>query len=510
MSDTLLVHGRWLISGAGPDDVTLEHAAVAVRGGEILAVDRFDTLRAQYPQADTLGGADMAVLPGFINAHHHSRGVSTLQQGQPDLLLESWLLSLGASRASDAYLDALLSAGELLRSGVTSVVDAWSGGGLDAEAFDSGCRRALAGYQAAGIRACLAPGISNRNHLLWADEQEPAFIDALPEPLQGVARQQLPGPQAITPEEYLAVVRGLHQDTQDDPRLRIWFGPPGPGWVSDEFLLAIHEAAIQLDTHIQTHALESLYENLHGRRCYGKPTLLHLHQLGVLNPRFSIAHGVWLSEAEIQVMADSGAAISHNPSSNLRLRAGRAPLQALLSAGVTVGLGLDATSLNDDDDIFSEQRLALRLARGPRYQDAVPATCDVFAMATRGGAALLGDHRLGRLAPGYQADLVLLKLERLCWPWVAPEVDPRELVLLRARKDDVDTVLVAGEVVVQGGEPTRFDRRAVGAELAARLASQPEPDLREEYAALQAQLEGYYQSWDGGELIPYQAFNSRQ
>ena len=511
MTDTLLVHGRWLITGAGAKDPTLEDGAVAIQAGEIVAVDSLTELRSRYPDARQLGGEGMAVLPGLINAHHHSHGVSNLQHGRGDRLLESWLISLGATRPGDPYLDALLSAGELLRSGVTSVVDVVSGGGLSAEAFDTLCRRTLEGYAEAGMRVALAPGISDRNHLLWADEHERAFVEALPEAIRELARRRLPGPQAISREEYLAVVRGLHWDYREQPRLDIWFGPPAPGWVSDGFLLAIADAAAGLGTQIQTHALESLYENLHGRRLYGKPTLLHLQDLGLLNPRFSIAHGVWLSEPEIRAMADSGAAISHNPSSNLRLRAGRAPLQALLEAGVTVGLGMDGTALNDDEDMFTELRLALRLARPPRYEARTPQTREVFAMATGGGARLMGKSHLGWLAPGQRADLLLVQLGRICWPWVAPETDPRELVLLRGRRDDVDTVLVDGEVVVQGGEPTRFDRREAGMALAERLAGTPlDPALAGQLEALIGPVEDFYRSWPVGDLVPYRAFNSRR
>ena len=511
MTETLIVHGRWLITGAGADDPTLENGAVAVQDGEIQSVARLARLREQYPGARELGGAGMAIMPGLINAHHHSHGASNFQHGIADRLLESWLIGLGAKRPGDNYLEALLSAGELLRSGVTSVVDVISGGGLTAPVLDNACRQTLEGYAKAGIRMALAPGISDRNRLLWADDQEAAFIASLPSTVQPLAEARLPGKDATTPDEYLALVRALHRDYRNHPRIDIWFGPPGPGWVSDGFLERIAEAAGELETRIQTHALESFYENLHGRRLYGQPTLLHLRDLGLLNPRFSIAHGVWLSEAEIQALADSGAAVSHNPSSNLRLRAGVAPLQELLMAGVTVGLGMDGTTLNDDEDMFTELRLALRLAGGPRYEDGIPDTGAVFALATDGGARLMGQSRLGRLAPGYRADLLLLDLSRICWPWVAPEADPQELLLMRARRDDVDTVLVDGQVVVAGGEPTSFDRHTAGEELARRMASTPRPaELALQLGSLLAPVEDFYRSWEVGELHPYRIFNSRR
>ncbi|MCH8154409.1 MAG: amidohydrolase family protein, partial [Proteobacteria bacterium] len=304
----------------------------------------------------------------------------------------------------------------------------------------------------------------------------------------------------------------IGRETADHPRLDLWFGPPGPQWVSDSFLQRIAERAEAADVGVQTHVTESIYEKLHGPRFYGQDTLAHLRDLGVLSPRFSIAHGVWLTEREIEILAETGAAVSHNPSSNLRLRAGIAPVNALLEAGVTVALGMDGTSLNDDEDMFTEMRLALRLHRTPMLGGPAPSVARIFEIATAGGAKLLRkEATLGRLAPGFAADLVLVDLERITWPWTAPEIDPRELVVLRARAGDVDTVLIAGEVVLEGGQPTRFDPAEAGKELAERLAATAYPRERAALVArLLPHLEAYYQAWEMPQLTPYSLYNSRR
>ena len=237
----------------------------------------------------------------------------------------------------------------------------------------------------------------------------------------------------------------------------------------------------------------------------------HLRDLGVLSPRFSMAHGVWLSEEDIEIVAETGASVSHNPSSNLRLRAGVAPLNTLLKAGVTVGLGMDGTAINDDEDMFAEMRLALRLNRPPRLGDPAPSVADIFSLATAGGAKLLlQEASLGRLAEGYKADVVLVDLERVCWPWVAPEAKPLDLVLQRARAGDVATVLVDGEVVVQEGKPISFDYFAAGAALAEALAASPSTDTERALTAeLIPHLTAWYQAWEAPEDRPYHSFNSR-
>jgi len=294
-------------------------------------------------------------------------------------------------------------------------------------------------------------------------------------------------------------------------RIDIWYAPPGPQWVSDAFMQRICAQAAEHGVGVQTHVTESLYEMLHGPLYYGKSTVQHLCDLGVLSPRFSMAHGVWLTEPEIELMAETGAAVSHNPSSNLRLRAGIAPLNALLAGGVTVGLGMDGTTINDDEDYFDEMRLAMRLNRTPRFDAPAPAPEQVFEMATAGGARLmLKEKTLGAIAPGYAADLVLVDLERIAWPWIAPEADPRELLLMRAAAGDVDTVLVGGEVVLSGGRPTRFDLDEAGREAAGMLAAQA---YRTEDAAmverLRPHIESYYQAWHVPDLAPYTVYNAR-
>ena len=510
---SLLVRGRWVVTGSGTEDPVLVDGAVAVADGLIREVGAWDTLRECYPGADVLGGEDVAVLPGFVNAHHHSQGASRVQHGVRDDLLELWLLETRRARVSDPFLDTLLTAGRLLRSGVTSVVEVHSCRG-PAEAAEARVRESLRAYDRAGIRVAFAPGVADQNPLVSGKDgaEVGGFLDGLPAEARAAAEAELPRPGDLTPDDYLALMDRLRREYADHPRIDIWFGPPGPNWVSDGFLQRIAERARGYDTGIQTHLSESVYEKLYGPRTYGRPVLLHLRELGILGPRFSLAHAVWLTEAEIAAAAETGTAVSHNPSSNLRLRAGIAPLTAMLAAGVTVGLGLDGTTLDDDDDAFREMRLALRLQRAPTLGATVPTPTQLLHTATAGGAKLLGkEGTLGRLAPGYAADLVLVDLARITWPWVAPEVDPRDLLLLRAQAHDVRTVLIDGEVVLRDGRPTRFDLQAAGRELADRLAATPFPsEAGRRVDLLREHVEAFYAGWGKPDLDPYARYNSRR
>lgn len=508
-----LVRGRWVITGAGADEPVLADAAVVVVGDRVHATGPWGRLREEYPDAEVLGSADAAVLPGFVNAHHHSNGVTHLQQGVADDLLELWLLDLRRRRRTDPYLDTLLSAARLLRTGVTSTVEVRSLRGSAAVGADQAVQ-ALRAYDEAGLRVAFAPGISDQSHLVWGGDasHDERFLKSLPDEARLAAAALLPSRDDMDVEEYFALIDDLWRRYLDHPRIDIWFGPPGPQWVSDAFMQRIAEKAAAYGTGVQTHVAESFYEKLHGPKFHGRPILQHLHKLGVLSPRFSIAHGVWLTDAEIAVLSETGAGVSHNPGSNLRLRAGIAPLEALLSADVAVALGMDGTTLNDDEDMFTELRLALRLHRAPQLGACPPSPCDILRIATAGGAKLLGkETSLGRLAPGYAADLVVVDLARLSWPWVAPEMDPRDLVVARARAGDVRTVLVAGEVVLEDGQPTRFDAEAAGRELAARLAAEPYPaDMADRIALLRPHLERHYGAWRPRRLEPYVTYNSRR
>jgi cytosine/adenosine deaminase-related metal-dependent hydrolase len=509
MSDTKLVRGRWIISDADTEVIT--DGSVAIREGVVVKVDAWREMREEFPEAEVIGSDRIAILPGLTNAHHHSKGVSTIQHGIKDMALEPWLLALGGTRSGDRELEVLLSAAAQLRSGVTTVVDVLSSS-ADAETYARLVGETLRAYDRSGMRARVAAGISTQSHIVHGAGEDERFLNSLPEKVQRYARMTLPPVDQITMEEYFDLMRSVREGYRDHPRLDLWFAPPGPQWVSDDYMAEIAARAEDWDMGIQTHGVESIYEMLHGPRSYGKPTMTHLKDLGVLSPRFSIAHGVWLTEPEIGILAQSEVSVVHNPSSNLRLRAGIAPLNALLKAGVNVAVGKDGTTLNDDEDMFTEMRMATRLHRSPVIDHPAPSAARIFDLATRGGAKLLGqDRRLGRVAPGYAADLVLIALDRITWPWIAPEVNPLDLMLYRANAGDVDTVLVGGHVVLQGGMPTRFDLPELAAELAERLEREPYPDDQAEMVSqVMPFLLDWYQGWEIPALEPWIQYNTKR
>lgn len=507
---TKVVRGRWVVTGPEESNNVARDAAVVVMGDRIEQIGPWADIRERYPGAEVFGSNDHAIMPGFVNAHHHSNGVPLSLQGIDDDLLEPWILDLKRLRWQDGYLRTLFSAAALLKSGVTSTIDMTNAWGSPETAHEF-LKDQVKAYEKAGLRVALAPGTAYRSFLVSGKDEDEAFLNSLPKDLVARIRRVYPLTETLDPKDYFAVVEELHSAYKDHPLVDIWFGPPGPQWITARMYEQIAESAERLDTGIQTHALESFYEKLEGLRSNGVTSIHYFKDLGILSPRFSVAHGVWLTEKEIEIMAETGTGVSHNPSSNLRLRAGIAPLNAFIKAGVTVGLGMDGTTINDAEDMLNEMRLALRLNRTTRLQGPAPSIRDIFHLATRSGARLMRrDHELGTIETGYKADLVVVNLKPVTWPWVADDADPLHLLMLHAKAGDVDMVFVNGEIVVQDGTPTGFDLSEVGSELAASIGAAPEnEELKAIIAEIKPRLIDWYIAWEVPRLEPYALLNSR-
>jgi cytosine/adenosine deaminase-related metal-dependent hydrolase len=246
-----------------------------------------------------------------------------------------------------------------------------------------------------------------------------------------------------------------------------------PQWASDELVEAVGAAAAEQAAGVHLHALESRLQQAWGDAFAGGRELERLARAGVLCERSALAHGVWLRDSDIDLLAESGATVVHNCSSNLRLAAGIAPLRQLVSAGVSVALGLDDMGIADDDDMFAEVRMAhvLQRVRGDSQSPRLtPAR--VFGLAWDGGARVVGAaSAVGRLEPGRRGDVVVLDLRAMRAPFAVPDVDIWELLVTRARAAHVDSVIVDGRPLMLGRELTHLDRAALMQEVADAAAS---------------------------------------
>jgi 5-methylthioadenosine/S-adenosylhomocysteine deaminase len=247
-------------------------------------------------------------------------------------------------------------------------------------------------------------------------------------------------------------------------RIEVGYGPHSAYTLPAEALTMVGEAARARDALVHIHVAESAGEDVVQRERYGSVPAM-LAEVGLLGGRVLAAHAVQLSDVDIQTFARAGVGVAHCPGSNAKLASGIARLGALRRAGVPVGLGTDGPASNDDLDLWEEMRLAALLARLSTMDSTALVGADALLLATRGGADALGRNDIGALEPGRWADLTHVAVDG---PAFSAGLDvPDEQLLANlvwaAGSRTVRDVWVAGEQVVEAGEPTRVDRAAVQA-----------------------------------------------
>ena len=508
-----IIRGRYVVTDPSglPARGMVEDAGVLIAGDKVEEVAEWRALRERCPDVEVFGSERHLVLPGFVNAHHHGRGLSGIQLGIPDDFLERWLLDYWRMPPLDVHLDTLYSNLKMIRSGVTTVIHssyAREWGRIEAETRD-----ALRAYAEAGIRVAYAVGFEDRVRLVFGDQA--AFLASLPGDLAVRARELVQPVSETETERYFAFVSELHEQHSANPALEILHGPSWHVWCSRDLLERVAEDARNRNLGIHLHVLESPLEREYALRAYGMDCVSYLKALGIRGPRVSFAHGTWLSESEIEQCAESGVSICHNPSSNLRLRNGIAPVARMTECGVNVGIGMDSWGVSSNDDILEELRLAGLLHRLPSRQrfESCPDAFDLLRMLTVNGAraATFGDG-LGRLLPGSPADAVILDFDRIAGPYLDDSVHPVEAFVHLARTQHIDTVIAAGEPLLHEGHFTRVDEAAVGREIAAAAAS-PNPAFRSfsrTLRELRPHLERHYEGWPAGRPgEPFYVVNER-
>ena len=509
-----LVRGRYVVSDPSllPAHGMLEDAALLLEGGTVKETGPWRTLVERYPDAAIYGSERHLVLPGFVNAHHHGRGLSGVQLGIADDALERWLLDYWRMPPLDLYLDTLYANLRMIRSGVTSVIHssyAREWGAIEAETGD-----ALRAYADAGLRVAYAVGFEDRVRLVFGDQA--AFLASLPGTLAQRARALLQPVDEAETERYFALVAALRERSAGNPALRVLHGPSWHVWCSRRLLERVAEDARDGDLGIHLHVLESPLERDHARRTYGTDCVSYLEALGVHGPKVSFAHGTWLSESDIERCAASGTSVCHNPSSNLRLRNGIAPVARMIERGVNVAIGMDSWGVHSDDDILSEARLTAMLHRLPsrRRFRACPDPFDLLRMLTVNGAhAATFAEGHARLRPGSPADLVILDFDRMTGPCLDDSVHPVAAFAHLARREHIDTVIAGGEPLFHEGRFTRVDEAALERELAGVAAASPSPAFQafsQTLGELRPHLNRHYADWPAGEAAePFYTVNGR-
>jgi len=456
----LMIRNALLLCADAPDGC-IAGQDVLVEGDTIRQVGKLDDQTTA--SCDRVIDAHGRLLaPGLVNAHVHSP--SSIMSGIRDDLNHPafmWLTQAYTSNrsADDIELCALLTAAQMLRSGTTATIDHFPGQRFTADDLDAVMR----GWDRSGMRVALG--------MRFFDDE---FSDIKPRtPLPDDLVALIDRVQPLKPQPFdgmAALMRGaIGRWHGHDGRLSVFPAPSNPERCTDAALTLCAELAEAHDTGIHTHLLETRVQAEIAERKHGCTIVEHMHRLGVLSHRWSCAHSIWLTDHDIDLMAAHGMVAVHNPESNLKLGTGLSPLGKLRRRGVTVALGTDGSSANDNLLMHEVMRLAAMLHRPsePSRADWITAR-DAFAMATTGGAtAMLGAGRFGQIAPGQKADMVLYRLDA---PWWHPLNDVMAQMVFAETGASADTVVINGKVVMEAGRILTFDEAAVMAEVAPLMA----------------------------------------
>lgn len=392
--------------------------AVAVDQGIIISVGKAHEMKEKFtPRSDIDLGKKM-LMPGLVNAHCHAP-MSLLRGVADDLPLMQWLekyiwpIESGLTREMVA-IGAELACAEMMRTGTTAFMDGYFHEDVLGEVAES-----------AGLRAVLGEGFF-------------AF----------------PSPFFATAEDCWQTIESHERRFSQSPFVRNVVTPHALYTVSPELLSESYELACKLDIPWQIHCAESPAETAQCIELYGMRPLAILESLGLLNDRVTLAHCVDVLPEEIELLSERCVNVVHNPASNHKLDSGIAPVQAMLDAGVNVGLGTDGAASNNQLNMFADMRMAALVGKVQAHDAAAVKAQNALDMATRGSAQCIHWEGLGMLVPGASADMIALDTES---PNLMPMHNPISQTVYAASGHEVAMTMVAGHVVYRDGEYSGID-----------------------------------------------------
>jgi cytosine/adenosine deaminase-related metal-dependent hydrolase len=395
----------------------------------------------------------LLAMPALINAHDHARPLSPTSLGAAGKPLETWLLSLAAMPAIDPYLGALAAFGRAARAGAGSVMAHYTRFHGPMSPIDEAKEIARAAKDV-GVRVTLAVFMRDRNPLVYDDES--SVLTKLPDDVRAVIETQFLSSMPGVVEQ-IARVEAIAAETESD-LFSVQFGPNGPQWCSDTLIAGIAEASRLTGRRVHMHLLETRYQRAFADRAFPEGVVGRLRALGLLSPRLTLAHCVYAQPAELDAIAAAGAIIAANPSSNLHLKSGIAPISEALRRGCRVALGVDGSAFDEDDDIVREMRLGHFLHGGWGFEAVIERGAWLSAVVANGRFAN-GAPGPGALSIGAPADILVLDLDALDRDAVMA-VEPIDLVFARATAAHVARLMVAGREIVRDGRLTGIDLQA--------------------------------------------------
>lgn len=387
--------------------------AVAIDDGRILGVGATDDILSRYAGETEIDASGKVVMPGLVNLHFHSDNFS---RGVGEHLgLEEWLDTiyypmLAAMTPEDAYKCGMLAYTEVIKGGTTCVNDMYIKLTALADAAEE-----------IGIRAVLS--------------SEGADL--------------IEGQETLEDNEKAL----LERHNSAGGRITVVFGVEWIPVCSPDYIKECRRLADKHGVGVHVHLNESQEEVKLCKEKYGKRPVEFVHELGLLGPDVVAAHCVWLNDREIEIMKDTGTHISHNPVSNAKLGNGVARIMDYLEAGINVGLGTDDAPCNNNNDMFEVMKYASLFQKAVHTDASLLQSQQILEMATICGArALRMEDQIGSLEPGKKADIILVDMQA---PSLTPLLFGKNFnalahLVFSAHGDNVDTVIIEGQVVMAG------------------------------------------------------------
>jgi cytosine/adenosine deaminase-related metal-dependent hydrolase len=393
--------------------------------------------------SETIDCTHLVVVPGFINTHHHfyqtlTRNLSAVQNAK----LFQWLVYLyGVWKnigEEAVFYSSLVAIGELLKTGCTCTTDHHYlyphnfQGDLMAIQFDAA--------EKLGIRFSPCRGsmsLSEKDGGLPPD----SVVQTEDEILKDSQR----------------VIESYH-DSSDFSMKRIVLAPCSPFSVTEDLMRESVGLAREYGVRLHTHLAETADEDDYCMRTYKRRPLRLMMDLDFIGKDVSYAHGIFFDDGELKTLSETGTAIAHCPSSNMRLGSGIARVKEMLEMGINIGLGVDGSASNDTSDFLGEMRTTLLLQRVKYGADALKAR-DVFRIATENGARLLNFKKIGRLEEGWAADLALFNIDKL--EYAGALSDPLAALLFAGINHQTEHTIVNGSFAVRNGMLTGYDEMKI-------------------------------------------------
>ncbi len=407
----LVIQARWIIP-VEPRGTVLDHHAIAIRDGRIIALLPSAELATRFIADHTVDRPHHILHPGLINAHTH--GAMTLFRGMADdMALERWLgehiWPAEARWASQDFVrdGSSLAIAEMLRGGTTCFQDMYFFPDVVAQTAATCKIRAVVGM---------------------------IVID-------------MPTAWASDADEYFAKGIAVHDRYKTHPLISTTFAPHAPYTISDVTCRRLQVLADELDVPVHMHLHETEDEIQTALREHGRRPLQRIDDLGLVNSLLTAVHMTQLLDDEIELLAERGVSVVHCPESNLKLASGFCPTARLLNANITVALGTDGAASNNDLDMYGEMRSAALLGKGVAGDAAALPAEEALAMATIHGARAVGlGDDIGSLEAGKLADITCVDINE---PATQPVHHPISLLVYSASRDQVSDVWVGGEQVLK-------------------------------------------------------------